>query len=305
MASEEFAGIVAMLRSQPMPAADASVEQMRAGMDALAGLLPPPEGTRFEATSVGGVPGEWVTPPGSVADRTMLYLHGGAYMIGSPLSHRNLVARLAQAAGARALSLAYRLAPEHPFPAAVEDATAAYRGLLDSGVPARQIAIAGDSAGGGLTLATLIALRYYGVALPAAGVCLSPWVDLDMAGMSWFNGLGSDPILTRRDTAAALAYLNGAPATTPLASPLYADLRGLPPLIVHIGSAEPLLSEDLAFAEKARAAGVDVTLDVWPEMFHVWQMFAPNFPEATQAIDKLGAFVKSRIPGVVREPAAV
>jgi acetyl esterase/lipase len=305
MASEEFQGIVAMLRSQPMPAADVSVEEMRAGMERLSGLLPPPEAARFEATTVGGVPGEWVTVPESDAGRIILYLHGGAYMIGSPLSHRNLVARLAQAAGARALSLAYRLAPEHPFPAAVEDATAAYRALLASGIPARQIAIAGDSAGGGLTLATLVALRYFGAALPAAGVCLSPWVDLEMAGASWFSGLGADPILTRRDTAAALAYLNGAPASTPLASPLFADLRGLPPLIVHVGSAEPLLSEDLAFVEKARSAGVDVTLEVWPEMFHVWQMFAPNFPEATQAIENLGSFMQRRIPGGVRQPAVV
>jgi len=251
------------------------------------------------------VPGEWVTGSDAGSDGVLLYLHGGAYMLGSPISHRPLTAALVLASGMRVLALDYRLAPEHPFPAAVEDALAAYRWLLESGTPRERIVVGGDSAGGGLALALLVVARYFGMPLPAAALCLSPWVDLEMAGLSWFVNIGADPILPRRDTSAAQTYLNGAPPTTPLASPLYADLAGLPPLLVQVGSVEPLYSEILAFVQKARMAGVDVTLEIWPEMFHVWQIFAAMLPEAREAVEHLATFARARTGSAQRARAAV
>jgi acetyl esterase/lipase len=187
----------------------------------------------------------------------------------------------------------YRLAPEHPFPAAVEDATAAYRWLLASGVRPAGIAIAGDSAGGGLTLATLVALRDAGDPLPAAAVCLSPWVDLEGIGDSMATKAAADPFV-RKEMIQFMAqqYLGERSLRTPLAAPLYADLHGLPPLLIQVGTAETLLDDSTRIAERARAAGVSVTLDTWDNMIHVWQLFAPMLPEGQQAIERIGAFIR-------------
>jgi acetyl esterase/lipase len=241
-------------------------------------------------------PAEWLTPPGVRADAVVLYLHGGGYVIGSPRSHRHLAAAIARAAGTRALLLDYRLAPEHPFPAAIEDAVAAYQWLLRQGIAPARVVIGGDSAGGGLTMATLLALRDRGLPLPAGAVCISPWVDLTNSAPSYTTKAAVDPIVTLDGiTQLAQAYIGTGDPKQPLVSPLYADLRGLPPLLIHVGSDEVLLDDALGLGARARAAGVDATVREWPQMIHVWHWFLSMLDEADQAITDIGAFVKARL----------
>jgi len=241
----------------------------------------------------GGVPAEWITAPGAAADRVLLYLHGGGYVMGSINTHREMVSRLSRAAGARALLLEYRLAPEHPFPAAVDDAVAAYRWLLSQNLKPSRIVVAGDSAGGGLALATLVALRDAKLPSPAVGVCLSPWTDMEGIGGSMTTKAKEDPIVQREMLLGmAKLYLGQQDSRTPLAAPLYADLRGLPPLLIQVGSAETLLDDSTRVTERAKAVGVKVDLEVWDQMIHVWQLFAPILPEGQQAIERIGQFIR-------------
>ena len=243
--------------------------------------------------NAGGVPAEWITAPGAVADRVLLYLHGGGYVMGSINTHREMVSRLSRAAGARALLLEYRLAPEHPFPAAVDDAVAAYRWLLSQNLKPSRIVVAGDSAGGGLALATLVALRDAKLPSPAVGVCLSPWTDMEGIGGSMTTKAKEDPIVQREMLLGmAKLYLGQQDPRTPLAAPLYADLRGLPPLLIQVGSAETLLDDSTRVTERAKAVGVKVDLEVWDQMIHVWQLFAPILPEGQQAIERIGQFIR-------------
>jgi len=258
-------------------------------------VFPTPPDVKVERVNVPAAPAEWLRPPSAVPGRVVLYLHGGGYVIGSPRSHRHLAAAIAGAAGASALLLDYRLAPEHPFPAAVEDATAAYRWLLDQAIAPEHIVIAGDSAGGGLTVATVLALREARVPLPAGGVCISPWVDLTCSGASYATKAAADPIVRRAGVEEmARAYLGATPPRTPLASPLFADLRGLPPLLIHVGSDEVLLDDAVQLAERAKAAGVDATLEIYDRMIHVWHWFLPMLDEAQTAVEAIGRFVRSR-----------
>lgn len=257
--------------------------------------FPVAEDVRFDPVSAGSVPAEWMIPPGASSEHSILYLHGGGYVVGAPKDYREMVPRIARAAQARALFADYRLAPEHPHPAAVEDAVAAYRWLLANGARPGGIVVAGDSAGGGLTVAALVALRDQGVPLPAAGVCLSPWVDLEMTGESMDANAAADPLVKKELVAGmAAAYLAGQDARTPLASPLYADLQGLPPLLILVGTSETLLDDARRLAERAKAAGVDVTYEPWSEMIHVWQWLGSILPEARQSIDRIGEFIKER-----------
>jgi|SRR5271166_2970636 len=252
-------------------------------------------GTKIEPVVAGGVKADWFTTPESENDRVILYLHGGGYIFGSPTSHRGMISRLAQAAGARVLALDYRLAPEHPFPAALEDSTAAYRWLLAQGYEPKKIAIAGDSAGGGLTIATLVALRDAKTPLPAAAVSISPWVDLEGTGESMKTRAAVDPMVQKEGLAGiAELYLGQTDPKNPLAAPLYADLKGLPPMLIHVGDAETLLSDATRIAEKSKQAGVKVDLKIYPEMIHVWHSFADILPEAQRAIEEIGGFVRSR-----------
>jgi phosphinothricin tripeptide acetyl hydrolase len=254
-----------------------------------------PSDVKVERVNAPVAPAEWLRPPSAEPGRVVLYLHGGGYVIGSPRSHRHLAAAIAGAAGASALLLDYRLAPEHPFPAAVEDATAAYRWLLDQAIAPERIVIAGDSAGGGLTVATLLALREARVPLPAGGVCISPWVDLTCSGASYGTKADADPIVGRSGVEEmARAYLGATPPRTPLASPLFADLRGLPPLLIHVGSDEVLLDDSVQLAERVKAAGVDATLEVYERMIHVWHWFLPMLDEAQTAVEAIGRFVRAR-----------
>ncbi len=292
MASQQIQTIVQTLRS--MPRLDQlSIQEQRAAMEAFAAQFQLPEDVRCEPVDAGGLPAEWIATPGAADERIIYYLHGGGYAIGSIKTHRELISRLSRAAGARALAIDYRLAPEHPFPAALDDATAAYRWLLSTGVDPAAIVIAGDSAGGGLTVATLVALRDAGDPLPAAAVCLSPWVDLEGIGDSMSTKAEVDPMVQREGLLKmAKAYLGDAHPRTPLAAPLYADLRGLPPLLIQVGTTETLLDDATRLAERARAAGVDVLLEPWDDMIHVWHFFAAALPEGQQAIDRIGEFVR-------------
>ncbi|RAQ95576.1 alpha/beta hydrolase [Thermogemmatispora tikiterensis] len=278
--------------------ADVSIAQLRASMEKGDWFLSlsVPCGTVTEPVSAGGVPAEWVLPPGKRRRGTVLFLHGGAFVMGSPRSHRGLVARIAAAAQLQALAIDYRLAPEHPFPAALEDTLTAYRWLLREHCPASEAVLIGDSAGGNLVLAALLALRAAGEALPAAAVCLSPATALDGKGESLRTHAGRDPVL-RVETVGPLvaAYVGNHDPTEPLLSPLYADLHGLPPLLLQVGSDEILLSDVVAFAERARQAGVAVELEIWEGMWHVWQIGAPWMPEATHAIQHIGAFIQRQL----------
>jgi monoterpene epsilon-lactone hydrolase len=295
MASQELSTVISMLKGRPVNP-NPTVEEMRAGLEVLCTVFPVSSDVALEPVDAGGVPAEWVSAPGATPERIILYLHGGGYVVGSIRSHCELAARLSTAAAARALLIGYRLAPEHPHPAAVEDATAAYRWLLTRGISPGRIVVAGDSAGGGLTVATLVALRDSGQPLPAAGVCISPWVDLEGIGDSMTAKAAADPII-QVDGLKRMAgmYLGGLDPRTPLAAPLYAELSGLPPLLIQVGGAERLLDDSTRLAERARKAGVDVTLEVWDDMIHVWHVFASLLPEARQAIDAIGAFIRGRL----------
>lgn len=277
------------------PAPDA-LDGQRVQYDKAERFFKLPPDVVVEPVQVGRLRAEWLWPAGARADATVLYLHGGGYAIGSAKSHRHLAVAIAKAAGTRALLVEYRRAPEQPFPAAVEDAVASYRWLLATGQAAQRVVVAGDSAGGGLTVAMLLALRDAGTALPAAGVCISPWVDLTCSGLSYQTKAASDPMVTREGVARMAAwYLAGADPKTPLASPLYADLRGLPPLLVHVGSEEVLLDDARQLAAQARAAGVEANLEIWPEMVHVWHWFLGMLDEAQSAVDRIGEFVVAKL----------
>jgi acetyl esterase/lipase len=270
-----------------------SVDKMRANMVQMTRRFTPAPDTKIEEASAGGVPAEWVSAAGSSSEHTLLYLHGGGYVIGSPETHRGLADRISSASGARVLLLDYRLAPEARFPAALDDALAAYRWLLREGVRPERIVIAGDSAGGGLTLATLAALRDAGDPLPAAAVPISPWTDLEGTGDSVETRKEIDPMVEIGGLLGmAKLYLGDADPQHPLASPLHCDPTGFPPLLIHVGDYELLLDDSTRFAERAKAAGVATTLEVWPEMVHVWHCFAPMLPEGQQAIERIGQFAK-------------
>ena len=236
---------------------------------------------------------EWITPQGISIERVILSIHGGSFNSGSINSHRSLAANIAIACKARALIIDYRLAPEFPYPAAFEDSLATYEWLLTNGIPAEQIAVMGDSAGGTLTLALLLEQRSQGKPLPAMAVCLSPATDMTMSGESWVRNQKKDFMLDLRNIrTSGEIYLRGADLHSPLVSPLYADLYGLPPILIQVGSDEVLLSDATQFVEKAKKAGVSATLEVWDGMQHVWQYTASFVPEARQAIRNIGDFTE-------------
>jgi epsilon-lactone hydrolase len=278
------------------PSNTLSIAERRAQYERAERFFPTPPDVKIEVVTAPDRSAEWLTPPGARQDAVVLYVHGGGYVIGSPRSHRHLAAAIARAAGTRALLLDYRLAPEHPFPAALEDAVAAYQWLLRTGIAPARVVIAGDSAGGGLTMATLLALRDRALPMPAGGVCISPWVDLTNSAASYTSKAAVDPIVTLESIALLTqAYIGTGDPTQPLVSPLYADLRGLPPLLIHVGSDEVLLDDALGLAARAQAAGIDVTVHEWPAMIHVWHWFLPMLDEAEKAVTEIGAFVQARI----------
>jgi monoterpene epsilon-lactone hydrolase len=274
---------------------DTSVAQMRRDWDAAFGNSK--VAASCETVSAGGVDGEWISPANAPPDKAVLYFHGGGFRIGSVASHRELIAQIADASGARVLAINYRLAPEHRFPAALDDAEAAYGWMRDQGVIPGSIIFVGDSAGGNLVLATMLSLRERGLPLPVAGVLMSPWTDLAATGASYVNRAEADPI-HQRPMILALAknYLGeqGDPRD-PLVSPLYADLRGIPPLLIQVGDRETVFDDSTMFAERARAADVDIELQVWDGMIHVFQMFGAQLPEAHQAIAGIAKFINRHL----------
>jgi len=275
---------------------DLSVEALREAHAAAGATVPLPDEVEHRAVNAGGIPSEWIEAPGARDGRYFLFIHGGGYYRGSIAATRATAARISAMTGARVLSIDYRLAPEHPYPAAIDDTRTAYHWLLGHGAGPEGIAVGGVSAGGGLTLALLLALRDAGEALPAAAIPMSPWTDLTQSGGSFRANAATDPVICKPylDRMARL-YLNGVPATTPYASPLHGELSGLPPLLIQVGEDETLRDDSTAFAEKAQAAGVDVTLEVWPQMFHGWQGSAHVLADAREALRHIGTFYRARV----------
>jgi monoterpene epsilon-lactone hydrolase len=274
-----------------------TLEELRASFAPAGRLYPVPDDVRVTEVDAGGVPAHWLTAPGADTGRALLFLHGGGFELGSLRSDGELAARLGRASGMRVLFPEYRLAPEHPFPAAIDDVLAAWRWLrTDQGLSARSMAVAGDSAGGGLAVALLVATRDAGEALPAAATLMSPTVDLTSSGASMTDRVDQDPFSTPallRQLASD--YLAGADPKTPLASPLFASLSGLPPLLVLVGTADLLLSDSERLAAAATEAGVDVTLEIGEGLPHVYPIMLGT-PEAAEATEQIGKFLRARVP---------
>lgn len=268
-----------------------SLPELRARMAALSSKQPLPKGVDISPAKADGVPVEWFTPTAGHSQSVILYLHGGAWTLGWTNTGRSMLAHLCLASQCRALAVDYRLAPEHPFPDALEDCLTVYRWLLNNGTARQQIVIAGDSAGGNLALATLLGLRDSAEPLPAAAVCISAVTDLAFTGESLISA--RDPSITV-EFAQAMArhYIGGRDPHQPLISPLYGRMDGLPPLLIHAGEDEIFLSDAVRLAEHARSAAVDVRLVIGSKMWHVWHAFAPYLPEAQQAIKEIGAFIR-------------
>jgi monoterpene epsilon-lactone hydrolase len=266
----------------------------RKDVESLASMFKPIHPIQSTPVTANGVPAQWIKPKGIETSRTMLFLHGGSFNSGSISSHRVLVGNVAFASKARTLLIDYRLAPEHPYPAGLEDCIAAYRWLLEQSIDPSQILLAGDSAGGTLVLALLLHLRDQQQPLPAAAICLSPAPDLTFSSESWtFNARKDLMIDVRKERQSVEIYLHETDVSSPLASPYFGELHGLPPLLIQVGSYEVLLSDAQRFAEKAKAAGVEVKLEVWPHMQHEWQFAANILPEGRKAVAHIGTFVEA------------
>lgn len=289
-------GPVSELLLKPIMASPA--ERMRPRLERVAGLIARvPSGVTIRSTTIGGVPADEIAPKAGASRTVVLYLHGGAYLGGSPRTHRGLLAHLAKQAGCRIVAIDYRLAPEHPYPAALDDALAAYAALLAEGVVARDIVIGGDSAGGNLTLVTAIALRDRGQPLPAKLMLLSPWTDMTSSGSSHVTRVARERILDPKAIPnAARTFANGIALNDARLSPLFANLAGLPPMLIQVGDDEMLLDDSTRLADAATRAGVTVSLQVWPALWHVWQVLAGWMPEADRAIAQLAGFVRASEP---------
>ncbi len=293
MPSPEHEALVEMVLSAPP--GEGTIEESRAGYDAMLTANPLPDDARIEEINIEHMNADWVSVPESDDSRAVLYLHGGGYVIGSNVGYREMAAKTARATGARVLLINYRLAPENPFPAAVDDAVMAYRYLLAQGIPAERIVVAGDSAGGGLAIATLVALRDAGEPLPSCAVAFSPWVDLEGTGESNQPGVVDDPMVSMDALKDMAGNYAGADLRNPLASPLHANLDGLPPLQVFVGTREILRDDAIRIVDNARSAGVEASINVGQELIHVWQLF--DLPEARESLSQVSEFVAKHIAG--------
>jgi epsilon-lactone hydrolase len=295
MADSEIVALRAKLASRPR---SDDYRQRRRDMDMRGREYGLPPDVTVEPVTANGVRAEWTSTPGAADDAAILYLHGGGYVIGSLDSHRHLVAEAGRAADCQALALDYGLAPERPFPAAVDDAVSGYRYLLARGIGPGRIAIAGDSAGGGLVVAAMVAIRDAGLAQPGCGWCISPWVDMEASGPSMTSRAAADPTVQKAGILdMARVYLNGADPRSPLASPIYANLTGLAPLLIQVGAVETLLDDALGLAKAAGIADVRVDLQIWPEMVHVWHLFHPELQAGRRALAEGGAYVRAHRAG--------
>ncbi len=291
MVRTELDAIRELLGSKPRPT---GWEERRQRLDEVGSIWPVADDVMVQAVDLGGLPGEWSIVPGSDASRVLLFFHGGGYCSGSILSHRRLVTEAGRAAGCRTLAVGYRLAPEHPFPAALEDALSSWRFLREEGIAAHDIAVGGDSAGGGLTIALITHLRDTGLELPGCGWLVSPWTDLTLSGSTLATKEAVDPLIHEgylRELASA--YLpSGMDPGDPRVSPLFANLSGLPPLLIQVGSAETLLADATRFASAAGAADVPVTLEVWPHMIHAWPLWNARLEAGRETLGRAGAFIR-------------
>jgi acetyl esterase/lipase len=294
MAESEIDAVRALLGAKPRPVGWA---ERRARIDEVGSVWPAAGDIQLEPVDLDGVPGEWSIVPGSDASRVLMFFHGGGYCSGSITSHRRMVTEAGRAAGVRTLAVAYRLAPEHPFPAAIEDTLTAWRCLVAQGIAPSHIAVGGDSAGGGLTLALTMTLRDAGQALPGCLWLASPWTDLTMSGETLASKDAVDPLIHKpyleelRD-----AYLPaGMDRRDPRVSPLFAGLRGLPPTLIQVGSCETLLADSTRFSAAAGAADVPVTLEIWPHMIHAWPMWNARLEPGRQALANAGAFIRQHL----------
>ncbi len=273
-----------------------SIEERRAAVDENARIFPTDEDIRVETADAGGVAAEWQIAPEADSSKCLIYFHGGGYVFGSSTSHRHLSSRMARLSGMNCLSVDYRLAPENPFPAAVDDAVAAYQWLQGQGISASNIALAGDSAGGGLAVALMLRARDEGMSLPGAAVLLCPWTDMACNRPSYTSRASIDPSITQAGILeSASAYLNGAPADTPLASPVYADLSGLPPCLVQVGEREVLVDDARDLVTGMRRKGTVAELEVWDGMVHVWHAFHPVLEEGRQAVQRAADFLRGEM----------
>jgi acetyl esterase/lipase len=300
MADAEIEIVRNLLASEPRPA---GLAERRERLVSLFTRYPVATDVFVESVEINGVGGEWTITPVADPTRVVMFLHGGAYISGGLATHRHLVAQVGREARTRTLALDYRLAPEHPYPAAVDDAIAGYEFLLAQGYEPANIALAGESAGGGLALATLVSLRDMGIAMPACAWLSSPWVDLEMTGETIVSKADVDPLIAKPYLLeAAAAYLHGADPRSPLASPLHADLRELPPMLIQVGTAETLLDDSMRLARLAAQADVRVTLEAWPEMIHAWSLFYQELEAGRQSLASMGAFVHAMLNPVPDAP---
>ena len=294
MAQSEIDAVRALLGSKPRPV---GWTQRRQRIEDVGSVWPIADDIQREPVDIGGMPAEWSMAPGSDASRVLLYFHGGGYCSGSILSHRRLVTEAGRAAKARTLAIEYRLAPEHPFPAALDDAFSAWNFLRKSGIAAERIAVGGDSAGGGLTVALMMRLREMGETVPGCAWLISPWTDLTLSGSTLATNDAVDPIIHKAYLAELVeAYL---PADIdrkdPRVSPLYAYLTGLPPTLIQIGACETLLEDSTRFAAAAGAGNVAVTLEIWPDMIHAWPMWNAHLEPGRRALANAGDFIRRHL----------
>jgi monoterpene epsilon-lactone hydrolase len=272
------------------------IEEFRGRLNSLGRSMITAFGVSVEKDVVNGLNVEWLTPKDHMDGKLLLYLHGGAYVLGGCDLHRQMVSHIARAGRIRAILPEYRLSPEHKYPAAINDAVGVYRSLLKMGLKPQDIIFAGDSAGGGLSVATLLALRDAGDPLPAAAVLLSPFLDVTASGASMQSRADKDPWFRAEDIPiVADHYCEPHQRRFPLVSPVFANVEGLPPMLIQVGDHEILLSDSERLADECVAAGIDVELEVWPEMWHVFQMFTRKMPESRQAIDKIGRYIQARL----------
>jgi acetyl esterase/lipase len=294
MAQSEIEGIRALLSSKPRPI---GWLERRKRLDDVGSVWPVAQDVERAAVDVNGVPGEWSIAPGSDPSRVLMFFHGGGYCSGSIVSHRRLVTEAGRAVGVRTLAIGYRLAPEHPFPAAYDDALTTWRFLRDQNVPAAHIALGGDSAGAGLTVALITRLRDAHEELPGCAWLISPWTDLTMSGSTVFTKDAVDPLIHKQYlNELADAYLPaGIDRKDPRVSPLYADLKGFPPTLIQVGSAETLLDDATRFAAIAGTADVRVTLEIWPHMIHAWPLWNAHLEPGRRALASAGAFIRENL----------
>ena len=294
MDQSELENVRALLRSKPRPIGWA---ERRQRLDAIGSVWAVADDVTLERVDVNGLDGEWSIAPGSDASHVLMFFHGGGYCSGSIVSHRRMVTEAGRAAGMRTLAVAYRLAPEHPFPAAYDDALTAWRFLRNQSIPASRLVIGGDSAGAGLAVALIRPLRDAHEELPACAWLVSPWMDLTMSGSTFASKDAVDPIIHKTYlNELADAYLPpGMDRKDPRISPLYADLRSFPPLLIQVGSAETLLDDATRFASAAGAADVPVTLEIWPHMIHAWHLWNAQLEPGRRALASAGAFIRAHV----------